>query len=297
MLAKDLFPRIGYTEGMISAYREQKEILGDRLEVLARETVAKALPFLDSCQKARTLIPEMDSNTADLMFILECTGYLLKKYQAAGIPEALFYTAMQDIRCKTAECLSVRKVFGTFVAHWYHGFFAMTRFAFGRLQFDVTHHTGESLTVCGHTVAEGDLVLNCHIPSLGSLPHNACLDSYRSACAFFAQELKAGKLVVRCNSWMLMPDYIPIFQKNAPNIYRFAQDFVILQQKEAATFTDGWRIFGVDVTDRNPAGLPADTRLRRGFLEHITTGGKFGNGIGYLLFDGRQVLTKNRYTA
>lgn len=297
MLAKDLFLRIGYTEEMVSAYHRYKVILGDRLEVLARETVTQSLPFLDSCHKVRTLIPEMDPNTIDLMFILECTGYLLEKYQAVGIPEELFYTAMQDIRCKTAECLCVRKIFGTFVAHWYHGFFAMTRFAFGRLQFDVIHHTGESLTICRHTVGEGDLVLNCHIPSLGPLHHDACLDSYRSAYAFFSQKLKARKLVVRCNSWMLMPDYMPIFQKNAPNIYRFAQDFVILQQKETATFTDGWRIFGVDVADRNPADLPADTRLRRGFLEHMSSGGKFGNGIGYLLFDGRQVLTENSYTA
>lgn len=293
MLANDLFPRIGYTDAMISEYHKCKTILGDRFEPLARDLMSGALPFTEAGEAIHRLAPDLPPETADLMFLLECTGYLLEGYRSAGLPDEMFYNAMMDIRCKTAECMAVRGVFGTFVIHWYPGFFAMTRFAFGRLQFDVTHHSKEPRTLCGHTIAPGDLVLQCHIPSLGPLPHEACLDSYRRAYAFFREELKDGLLVIRCGSWMLMPDYQPMLRECAPNIYRFAQDFALFKRNEAEEFRDGWRIFNKEVVGRDVSGLPDDTRLRRGFLRHIATGGAFGSGDGYLLFDGKNILTES----
>lgn len=293
MLAKDLFVRIGYTDDMIAEYCKTKAILGDRLEPLARNLMTGTVSFAQAVEDLRHLAPELPPEATDLMFILECSGYLLESYRAAGLPEDMFYNAMEDIRCKTAECMAVRGIFGTFVMHWYPGFFAMTRFAFGRLQFDVTRHSKELRTICGHTIAPGDLVLQCHIPSLGPLPHEACLDSYRRAYAFFREELKDGLLVIRCGSWMLMPDYQPMLRECAPNIYRFAQDFTLFKRNETEEFRDSWRIFNTDVTGRDISGLPDDTRLRRGFLRHIATGGAFGSGDGYLFFDGERILTES----
>ena len=293
MLAKDLFLRIGYTDAMISEYHKNKAILGDRMEPLARDLMTGAVPFQQAGEAIRRLAPELPPETADLMFLLECTGYLLESYRAAGLPEAMFYNAMEDIRCKTAECLAVKGIFGTFVAHWYPGFFAMTRFAFGRLQFDVTSHSKEDRVICSHTVTQGDLVLQCHIPSSGPLPHEACLDSYRRAYAFFRDKLKDELLVIRCGSWMLMPDYQPMLRECAPNIYRFARDFCLFKRNETDTFRDGWRIFHKDVEGRDIAGLPDDTRLRRAFLRYIASGNAFGTGDGYLLFDGERILTES----
>lgn len=293
MLAKDLFARIGYTDAMVSEYHKYKAILGDRYEPLARDLMTGAVGFTDVGASIRQLAPELLPETADLMFLLECTGYLLEGYRAAGLPEEMFYNAMEDIRCKTEECLAVKGIFGTFVIFWYPGFFAMTRFAFGRLQFDVTRHSKEDRTVCGHTITQGDLVLQCHIPSAGPLPHDACLDSYRRAYEFFRKDLKDGLLVIRCGSWMLLPDYQPMFRECAPNIYRFARDFRLFKRNETEEFRDGWRVFNTDVVGRNTAGLPGDTRLRRGFLRYIADGGTFGSGDGYLLFDGEKILTEN----
>ena len=290
MLAKDLFSSIGYTDEMIAQYSKYSALLADRLESLAQSTVMQDLPVAESCQAAQSLAPELHPHTADLMLILACTGYLLEKYRAAGIPEEMFYDAMRDIRCKTEECLALHKVFGTFVAYWYQGFFNLTRFAFGRLQFDVKRHEGEDRCIGGHTVTEGDLKLSCHIPSMGPLHHETCLDAYRKAYAYFSRELKDNKLVVYCNSWLLLPDYLPVFRENAPNTYRFIQDYTVVSTVERETFADGWRVFGKAVTDHDISSLPDDTRLRRGFLKHIANGGKFGTAVGYLIFDGENIL-------
>ena len=197
---------------------------------------------------------------------------------------------MADIRCKTQECLALHGIFGTFVGYWYEGFFKLTRFAFGRLQFDVKRHEGEDRCIAGHRVTEGDFKLSCHIPSAGPLHHEACLDAYRKAYAYFAPELKDNHLVVDCNSWLLFPDYLPIFRENAPNTYRFVQDYTVVSTTERETFSVGWRVFGVPVTARDTAGLPDDTRLRRGFLKYISAGGAFGTAVGYLIFDGEKIL-------
>lgn len=291
MLAKDLFVRIGYTDDIIAQYHKYNALIGNRFEALAQKTIAEDLPLAQSLQTAQALVPELHPHTADLMFILACTGYLLDKYHAAGIPEEMFYDAMQDIRCKTEECLVLHKVFGTFVGYWYEGFFNLTRFAFGRLQFDVKRHVGEARCVAGHTVTEGDFKLSCHIPSMGPLLHDACIDAYRKAYHYFSKDLKDKKLVVYCNSWLLMPDYLPVFRENAPNTYRFVQDYTVVTTTEKDSFTDGWRVFGTEVISRDTTGLPNDTRLRRGFIKHIAAGGKFGTAVGYLIFDGNNILT------
>lgn len=290
MLAENLFEKIGYTDQEICEYKKYKSLINDDFEVLAQETVTKDISILNSCEKARKIIPHICGYTADLMFILECTGYLLQKYRENNIPEDMFYNSMQDIRYKTEECIKAKNVFGTFVAGWYDGFFKLNKFAFGRLQYNITKHEGDTIKIGNRMIENGDLVLYCHIPSAGPLSHEQCIDSYKKAHEYFKDELKDGILVVRCSSWLLLPDCMDMFKVCSPNIYRFAKDFKILNVNYTEKFENGWRIFNVDVNGQNTDDLPRNTRLQRGFIEYINKGGKFGGGDGVLFFDGKNIL-------
>ena len=81
MLAENLFDKIGFTNEMVDEYKKYKSIIKDKFEVLAAETVINDISMLESCKKAREMVPEMCEYTVDLMFIIECTGYLLEKYR------------------------------------------------------------------------------------------------------------------------------------------------------------------------------------------------------------------------
>ena len=274
MLAENLFYKIGFNEEEIREYEKYKNIIKDSFEVLARETVTDNITVAGSCEKARKIATQLNEYTADLMFLLECTGYLLQKYRDS----------------KMRECIKVKKVFGTFVAGWYDGFFKFKRFSFGRLQFDITRHEGDTIRIADRVIEKGDLVLYCHIPSAGPLVHEQCIESYKKAYEYFKNELKDGVLVVRCCSWLLMPNYMEMFKKCSPNIYNFAKDFNILKVNICDDFESGWRIFGVEVDLKNIKNLPKDTKLQRGFVEYINNGGKIGGGDGILFFDGENVV-------
>lgn len=65
-------------------------------------------------------------------------------------------------------------------------FFEMTRFALGRLQFELMDFP-ESYEKTGHVRPEGmTKVINMHIPSCGPLKKADCEASFRQAAAFFA---------------------------------------------------------------------------------------------------------------
>ncbi len=290
MLAENLFKKIGYTDEEIREYKKYKSLINDDFEVLARETVLNNASVRDTCKKAREITPQICEYTADLMLILECTGYLLQKYRENNIPDDMFYNSMMDIYCKTKECVKAKNVFGTFVAGWYDAFFKLNRFAFGRLQFDITRHDGQPIKIGNRMIENGDFVLYCHIPSMGPLLHEQCIESYKKAYEYFKDKLKDDILVVRCNSWLLMPDYMDMFKNCTPNIYRFAMDYNIIDVNYSEQLDIAWRIFNVDLNEQNTENLPQNTKLQKGFVEHINKGGKFGVGNGILFFDGANVL-------
>ena len=205
----------------------------------------------------------------------------------------MFYDAMIDIRCKTAECLKFKNVFGTFVTEWFNDFFNLKRLAFGRLQYDVTNHDGDTIKIGDFSVEEGDLVLRCHIPSSGPLTPELCLDSYKKAHKYFNDRLKNRVLIIRCGSYLLLPEYKDIFKECSPNIYKFIDNFKLFDVGYSDKFNDSWRIFNVNYDGIEPEKLQCKTKLQKGFKQHICNGGAFGSASGILLFDGEYILTKN----
>ncbi len=82
-----------------------------------------------------------------------------------------------------------------------------------------------------------------------------------------------------CYSWLLYPENKNILQPNT-NTYRFMSEYDIIGW-EVNNGEDLWRLF--DTEEKNPDRLPADTSMRRCYIDHLKNGGRVGCGFGVKL--------------
>lgn len=289
MLAENILQQIGFTSSELEEYEAYRALIGPQAAAIADAYMQGKIPYSQALEEVHNLAGDnVPEPAAKLLFYLECTGPLRDRYDAAGIGREIFYDTMRDTRYKLDECRRVYGVFGITPIGWYEEFLTMQRFAFGRLQFDITTYRRESTTVCGYPLNEGDFVLNCHIPSSGPLTPESCMDAYRRAYAFFADRLRDRILPITCNSWLLYPDHYDIF---GDNTRKFIDSYALISTKQSEQFNNAWRIFYRSDIE-NLDQFPTDTSLQRRFIDYIRAGGSFGSGFGVLLFDGERILTQ-----
>lgn len=292
MLAKDLFQKIGFTEEMIDFYNENRPFYGEECETLVRAYMREGKDYTEAYTQMRKVAPAINEYSSDIIFILECTGYLHEDYKVANISDEIFYNTMCDITYKMHEFYSMNGFYGTSVIKWQEDFLKLNRFALGRLQYDLWEHKEDSITVNGFKVENGFKTLSCHIPSSGPLTHEAVLDSLKQAYNFFGDRVNDGILLVECFSWLLFPNYLSIFKECANNTYSFIRNFYLYDTYKYETFLDGWRVYGPDFEKCDIEELPENTRLQKGFKEYLKGNNDFGGARGALLFDGENILTR-----
>ena len=224
---------------------------------------------------------DIDPLTANMILLLRLALELRPVYKKNGYSDALYLDSMNDLRYKLMETKQVYHVWGNVALKWYRPFFQCTRFALGRLQYEVRPWSGPNFEPWLHT---GQDAYICHIPSSGSCSPEDVLESLKRAYRFYHIE---GIFAVGCHSWLLYPPHVPLFPKNG-NMVKFQKNFTILDQEERDNL-DLWRIFGVD-KNSDYALLPEDTTLRRSFAPWLRQGNKMGCSHGVLLFDGETIL-------
>ena len=219
--------------------------------------------------------------TTELLVYMMLSKLLLSRYRERGINEAIFWNSMLDLKYKLEECKVVKGVTGSFVAGWFEGFFNLTRFALGRLQFEVVPF-GHTYEKDGKMLIPDSKVINVHIPRTGTplLPAE-CEEAYHRAAAFFADQLD-GKIAFVCYSWLLYPENATILTKQS-NIVRFMERYDVFRYGVDKHKRDLWRLFDTD--ESHPDRLPTDTTARRLYAEHIRCGGKLGWGHGVFFID------------
>lgn len=216
--------------------------------------------------------------TAQLLLYVCFSRRLRERYAEAGLDDALFLRAMDDLRCKLWECKRMYNIWGSFVAAWFCRFFDMTRFALGRLQYEPDIYDGPTYTVGSHTLQKGDPVLNVHIPSSGPLVHEAVMDSYAQAKVFFAGHFGEKPAVCMCHSWLLNPAIADMLPKTS-RIVQFAQGFTLTRVDPDPAFGDAWRLYNMEYTG-DPAVLPRNTAFQRAYADHLANGGVAAEGFG-----------------
>ncbi|MFV0400333.1 MAG: acyltransferase domain-containing protein [Oscillospiraceae bacterium] len=211
--------------------------------------------------------------TGLLVFYILLTEELAEKYRKRGISMDIYQNTIQDLLYKAKECKAVHGVWGAFVASWFVGFYELTRFALGRLQFELSplpipYQKGDRL------YPKGTLAINMHIPSSGPLTKEQCEDSFRQALDFFAPESR----LFMCDSWLLYPAHRQ-FLPSSSNILMFMDFFDIISQQEYPKQHDLWRIFGSKA--QIPASqLPRDSGLQRAYADWIEAKNPVGSALG-----------------
>lgn len=233
---------------------------------------------LTAQSKKAARLAGVHNHTTDLLLFICLSKHLRKLYAERGIDDAIWHDSMLDLRYKLEECKLVRGVRGMFVAFWMPGWFKMTRFALGRLQFEIVDF-GREYQKDGILLGKESKVLNMHIPRSGRpLSKELYEESFTRAKEFFRDQLPDGAVPFVCHSWLLYPRMTE-FVSEKSNVRRFMEEFEILSWDDS----DGeslWCLF--DTAERNPDRLPTDTSLRRAFVDRLKSGGRVGWGYGIL---------------
>ena len=224
---------------------------------------------------------DINEYTGALVLLLCLTKRLREYYREAGISDDIFRNTVLDLRYKLDECICVHGVVGTFVLKWFWGFFKLERFALGRLQFEVVNF-GTEYEIDGVKLTPDTRVLNVHIPRTGTrLDHESVLESYKLAADFYRAEL-GDKIAFVCSSWLLFPRHREMLSPTS-NLLAFMNDFDIYTFGEYSNYGEVWRLFD-KMYDGEATHLPADSSLRRAYVDLISRGEKTGWGKGVLLY-------------
>ncbi len=214
--------------------------------------------------------------TVELLVFICLSQNAQKVYALHGIDEQIFHDNMLDLKYKLEECKLVKGIVGSFVAKWFAGFFNLTRFTLGRLQFEIIKF-GEQYEKDGKVLTPESKVINIHIPrTMTPLDAKSCDEAFEKAKAFFKSETGEVCAFV-CGSWLLYPENKDILPKHS-NIYRFMLRFDVIKSRIDKERNGLWRLFDTD--EKNADKLPADSSVRRAYVEHLKKGGKTGTGFG-----------------
>ena len=217
--------------------------------------------------------------TVDLLVFICMTRHLATVYQHRGIDMQIYRDSILDLKWKVEECRAVKGICGSFVAPWFPGFFELTRFALGRLQFEIVTMPYDYERVGIVLKANESRVINVHIPRTHTpIDRQSCDKSYEMAREFFKDQLGEFPVFV-CASWLLFPENKSILPPHS-NVYRFMSEYDIVDWGYN-NGEDLWRLFDTEETD--PEKLPTDSTLRRCYAEHLRRGGRVGWGAGVKL--------------
>ena len=227
-------------------------------------------------------------HTFDLLIFLCLCEPLRIHYSERGIDEKIWLDSIMDLRYKLEECRLVYGTVGTFVAPWYSGFFDMTRFALGRLQFEITY-TKEEYSVLGACVPINSPAINIHIPRTGTrLDHNEVLNSYRAAADWFSAIFPEGEALFTCNSWLLDPWNLTVLDPTS-NLANFINDFEIVQVYSYENYNELWRLFDCNYTG-DSKDLPRDSSLRRAYANRVERFEQTCGGRGFFRLKNGEIV-------
>ncbi len=143
-------------------------------------------------------------------------------------------------------------------------------------------------------LAQGDPVLQMHIPAGDRLPLEECAGSLRRAVAFFRRHFPdRSPAAITCRSWMFSPDLEEILPQTS-NLVRCLREFYLFAA-EARGLESLWFVFLQE--EFNLATAPRDTSLQRGIADWLARGNTWHNGGVFILTDDLNGFGTQQYRA
>lgn len=228
--------------------------------------------------------------TISLLLFICMSEKLRCRYSVRGIDDSIYFNSLLDLRYKLEECRLLYGVNGSFVAWWFSGFFNLTRFALGRLQFEIVA-TEESYEINGITIPAKSKAINVHIPRTGTkLDHQEVLESYRLAAKMFSDVFQMQPVVFTCYSWLLDPWNLTVLSPTS-NLAAFCNDFKVVEVGNYDGYDEMWRLFDCLCTE-DTSILPKDSSLRRAYVDRIDRGEPVAWGRGLFIYQDGELLNE-----
>ena len=262
---------------------ESKEIIEKQVALYETDVNRNYGEILSETDKAAE-IAGVHKYSAELMIFILFSKHLRALYRERGISDRIWFDSMCDLKWKLWECKAVKGSWGSFVAGWFPGFFNLTRFALGRLQFEIVEFDGE-YEKDGKKLKKGDKVINVHIPrTLTPLDKESRDDAYAQAAEFFSGMTDGAPIAFVCSSWLLYPEAEKILPAHS-NIRGFMADYDIIRSKvdEEGDYHNMWRLFDMDFTG-DFKDYPEDSSLRRAYKKFLLDGNRTGSGYGVFFY-------------
>ena len=218
------------------------------------------------------------TETLEMLFFILCSEHLKQLYQEERYPESYFRGVMLDLRYKLEECHNMKGIWGSMRSIWFVDFFALLRFAIGRLQYEVIAMP-ECMSADGWYCFSGEKAVNVHIPSAGPLKREEVQESFRQAANFYADSFQGDSVLFTCQSWLLFPMHFQMLPENS-GIRQFMDEFTIIDVIiDKSKRLHLWRVFGTSDVG-NVKSLPRNTSLQRIYAEWLEAGKPVGDGLG-----------------
>ena len=267
----------------ISANEDAKALFAGAVYEYERDINSDYTALRETAKRAGEMVG-VHTYSAELLLFICFSKHLRELYHLRCISDRIWFDSMSDLKWKLWECKAVKGIWGSFVAGWFPGFFNLTRFALGRLQFEIVAFDGE-YEKDGKKLKKGDKVINVHIPrTLTPLDKKSRDDAYSQAAEFFRDMTDGAPIAFVCSSWLLYPEAEKILPAHS-NIRGFMADYDIIRSKTngEGEYGDMWRLFDMDFTgDLND--YPEDSSLRRAYKKFLLDGNRTGSGYGVFFY-------------
>lgn len=211
-----------------------------------------------------------------LSFLYLCEG-LEEQYREKGISGEILLDTLRDIVIWTRNWTQIRGELCLFELAWLARILRMKLFTLGRLQFYMAPCRADLPT---YGIAQGDPVMEIHIPRGGKLDPEAVEDSFVRSVAFFARYYPDFSYpVYTCASWLL-DDGLQAYLPERSNILAFARRFDVVGAREDDAILRF--LFPWDTDREKLPGLSCSTAFTRAIKDAALDGAKFYVAMGVI---------------
>lgn len=206
----------------------------------------------------------------------------LARQAARGIPPEVVGATFADLGAKAASYREAHGVGGFDRQSWMVRHFRGDLYRLGRLQFE---RTALDATACGGGPsggpADGEPVLDVHIPGDGPMTPASCDASFASAPDFFARHFPdTAYRHATCHSWLL-DDRLAASLPAESNIVRFQSRFRLFGARPVCDDDVLEFVFHAVPGAADLERLPYATGLQRAVLDRLRSGGHWRTGHGW----------------
>lgn len=211
-----------------------------------------------------------------------------KQYKKLGISDEVFYDTFGDISVWVSTAKREENIDGLLEVWWIRHILYLNMFKLGRMQYqfyktDYILSGLSPLQALKAPIKNKSRVLNIHIPEGARLDYSECEKSVLLARKFFSEyfpEYDYKGFV--CDSWLLDPRNAE-FMSTDSNIMKFSNLFCTVLKPHKNNTEIIRRLWGKQNEKTDFSLLSEDTDLQKRTKKYLLSGGKTGNGYGFIL--------------